>query len=248
MDTDNEGPDISLKAVYDAVKQQSKNIEAIVDAKVSEKLDSLRDEFQGTKSEVKKLKSESDYKWRFEGHKIQYNLNSDNIDELKQALWAIDNGKNQYARDLIVSTMDRIKHRNKLIKIADTSEGGWDTARQYEANPIASDSEDESKILRAENRAIRKKKNKTKKTPARIPQGNIPIPVAYTQPPAFVSSVPPPFRGGQPSWIQNFPVIQGNNAGKGQRGQCYGCGSYQHYRANCPYNNSAKTATNSKPE
>ncbi|CAC5395378.1 unnamed protein product [Mytilus coruscus] len=78
------------------------------------------------------------------------------------ALWAIDNGKVDYARDFLSSTVDKIKHRNKLIKIADTSEGGWDTARQNDVNPIASDYEDEANIIRADNRAVHKKKGKAK--------------------------------------------------------------------------------------
>ena len=81
------------------------------------------------------------------------------MEDLTQSLWAIDN-----ARDLIIARIERFKHRNKLIKIADTSNVGWDTARQYEANPIASDSDDDSKIIRAENRAIRKKKSKNKRS------------------------------------------------------------------------------------
>ena len=84
------------------------------------------------------------------------------MEDLTQALWAIDNTKIDYARDLVITCIERLKHRNKLIKIADLSGGGWDTARQYEANPIASDSDDESKIIRAENCAIRKKKSKNK--------------------------------------------------------------------------------------
>lgn len=58
--------DGSLKTVFNAVNRQSKNIEAIVEAKVSEKIGVLRDEIHGTaqsmKSHVKKLKSDAQYK------------------------------------------------------------------------------------------------------------------------------------------------------------------------------------------
>ncbi|CAG2198049.1 unnamed protein product [Mytilus edulis] len=73
------------------------------------------------KSQVKKLKSDSQYKWRSEGNKIQFNYNTENLEDLTQAIWAIDNGKVDYARDIVASCTDRLKHRNKLIKIADTS-------------------------------------------------------------------------------------------------------------------------------
>jgi hypothetical protein len=152
----------------DAVNRQSKNIEAIVEAKVSQKLGVLRDEIHGTtqfmKSYVKKLKSDAQYKWRSEGNKIQYNSNTENMEDLTQALWAIDNTKIDYARDLVIACIERLKHCNKLIKIADTSDGGWDASRLYEANPIASDSDDESKIISA----IRKKKIQKQKFRAEV--------------------------------------------------------------------------------
>ncbi|VDI15675.1 Hypothetical predicted protein [Mytilus galloprovincialis] len=137
MDTEGEA-DISLRTVLTAVNQQSKDIEAIIDAKVTEKIGGLREELQGAnqlmKSQVKKLKTDASYKWKYEGNKIQFDFNTENLEDLVQTLWAIDNGKVDYARDLLSATVDKIKHRNKLIKIADTSEGGWDTARQYDAN------------------------------------------------------------------------------------------------------------------
>ncbi|CAC5359725.1 unnamed protein product [Mytilus coruscus] len=240
MDSDTPHEEISLRTVLDAVNLQKQDIEVLVDTKIREKINSLRDEIHGTnqsmKSQVKKLKSDSQYKWRSEGNKIQFNYDTENLEDLTQAIWAIDNGKVDYARNIVASCTDRLKHRNKLIKIADTSDGGWDTARQYEANPIASDSEDESKIIRAENRAIRKKTTKSK--PA-AKQQQIPA----TASSSFISQQP--FRGGQPSWYGGFPYAQEQYAGKSQRGPCFNCGSYKHWRVNCPFQNN-KTAASHK--
>ena len=52
----------------------------------------------------------------------------------------------------------KIKRRNKLILIADTSEAVWDTVQLYESNPIANDSDDESRINKTDNKALRKRK------------------------------------------------------------------------------------------
>ena len=45
--------------------------------------------------------------------------------------------------------------------MADRSVLGWDTVAHYEADPIASDSEDGKKIKQAQNRALTKRKSKT---------------------------------------------------------------------------------------
>lgn len=76
------------------------------------------------KSQVKKIKSDFRYKWGSEGNTIQFNGNNENFEDLTQALWALDNSKTDYARDIIIATIDRL-NRNKLIKIADSSDGGW---------------------------------------------------------------------------------------------------------------------------
>jgi hypothetical protein len=41
-------------------------------------------------SQVKKLKTDSQYAWKYEGNKVQYLLNSEFIEELALAVWAID--------------------------------------------------------------------------------------------------------------------------------------------------------------
>jgi hypothetical protein len=90
---------------------------------------------------LKKLKTESQYKWKYEGNKVQLLLNSKLLEELTQSIWAIHNSKVEYARATITEVIEQIKKRNKHIKIADGSDGGWETVRQYQSNPVASDSD-----------------------------------------------------------------------------------------------------------
>ena len=68
----------------------------------------------------------------------------------------MDKHKFKHAQECISEVEDKLKNRNKLIRIEEgSSEGGWETVRQYEASPLADDSEDESRLKRAESRAVR---------------------------------------------------------------------------------------------
>lgn len=67
-------------------------------------INSLKEEVRGASqsvaSEVKKIKTVNDIHWRFEGNRLQFEFNSGVEDSLKQTLWALENGKREYAVEL----------------------------------------------------------------------------------------------------------------------------------------------------
>ena len=229
--------DVSLRDILKAVKEQGE-----VNSKLRQELSELKEEFHGSSlsvaSQVKKLKQDQEYKWKFESNRIQFSINSEILEDLNQIIWANE-------------IVDKVKKRNKLIKIADDSEAGWDTVKQYEANPVASDSDDENKIIKAENRALRKRKIKSATNFKKDKK-----PSNYSATTQYTANFPANlqqqlFRDPQ-TWFTGTPIYSGMpgtssaNSRKFPHGACYGCGSMQHWRNRCPFN--PKADAKSKPE
>ena len=59
---------------------------------------------------------------------------------------------------MIRESLADLRKQNKLVRIAEKSIAGWDAANKYGSNSVASDSEDEKRIRRAEQRALSKRK------------------------------------------------------------------------------------------
>ena len=221
-----ESESVSLRQILDVVRSQSDTIKDF-QSQVSNELTSIKQEVHGSSDQVKKMKTDALVKWRSEGNRIQFTFNSDVCDQLTQINWAIENNKSDYAKELVESLTETVKRRNKLIKITDTSDGGWDTVRQYESNPIASDSEDESRINRAESRALKKRKNAKQKANKSA---------SYRNDSGSASADMQLFRG--PQWFAAQPAgyhgAARGGARRGLTGVCFGCGSFSHWRSECP--------------
>lgn len=67
------------------------------------------------------------------------------------------------AKEALKKGTSLVWRRIKLIRIADKSEFGWEPVNQYEADELASNSEDDKRIYRSRRRADKKHKEKKKK-------------------------------------------------------------------------------------
>ena len=110
---------------------------------------------------TKKLKEDVSLKFKREGNKIQHKFNEEIVSELNKLLKFAPLSESHVIQ-LVSNLVGKVKGRNKLIRIADTSTGSWTTVREYESNVIASDSEDEKKIRQANARAVRILKDKSR--------------------------------------------------------------------------------------
>ena len=69
-----------------------------------------------------------------------------------------ENTNHAQAIEFASRALASIQKRQKLIELADKSEAGWLVVDEYESDELADDSEDDKKIRRAQDKAVRKKK------------------------------------------------------------------------------------------
>lgn len=105
---------------------------------------------------VKKVKKDSNVYFKSISNRKQHEFNSSLIDTLDNVEKAVKLREADKAIGFIGEVKASIKHRNKIIRIADTSEVGWATISEYENLDVADNSDDDRKIRRAEERAKKK--------------------------------------------------------------------------------------------
>ena len=120
-------------------------------------------------TQMTKIESLADgYKFKRRGNEEQFKHNANVITKVREADNLLDPrscspDNISAAKEKLAEGMTLLTHRQKLIKIADSSELGWRVVQDYESNPLADDSEDEKKLYKAEYRAERKMKNEKSK-------------------------------------------------------------------------------------
>ncbi|CAG2253627.1 unnamed protein product [Mytilus edulis] len=154
------------------------NMSAMMDSRLNRLQSNIQQsQFDISNAQINKIEeSVSDnYKFQRKGNENQFRHSVKVISKLTEARSLsytpdVSLSKVAATKDKISEGIDLVQERQKLIKLADSSELGWRVVQEYVTNPIADDSEDEKRMNRAQSRAERKSKaEKAKKRPRPVP-------------------------------------------------------------------------------
>ena len=106
---------------------------------LSLQLEEKAEHFQ-TKASIEKQATE----FKFKGNRKQFQFNAQ-VDEYTSRV-AGDADDPQKVRELTREAKDKIKKRQKLIRIADKNKDGWLVVEEYESDDLASGTDDEKRI------------------------------------------------------------------------------------------------------
>lgn len=166
-------------------KEAEKDMEAFANTIIKQLKGDIRDEiqkqFSSAKRELQRVATPSDATvdelaeraakkaradapiFKRKGNQKQYEHNRDVLEEVSGAISFLDSGEVDKAKQRMQDGKKLIVKRQKLIKIADREEDGWDVVKFYESDDLASNSEDEKDIFKARRQAAAEKKKVTDK-------------------------------------------------------------------------------------
>ena len=176
--------------------------------------------------------------WKKEGLKKQYQIAGDVTLKLVLGISKLEDGEREKALCYLKQAKVMLKSRMKQLRIADKYEGGWETVSAYTTDPIASDSDDDKKLWRADKSALESIARRSK---SRKPDGR------GGKRPSWSNKDDSPNRckslGGKKSTSssQATAVIPRKRRKADQSDLCFRCGNKGHWAHKCPEKDADKS-------
>ena len=154
--------------INDQMRSSHKTLLDELNTLISSKLDkSEQNQRELSETQMAKMQQEflaaGTYKFQRKSCEDQFKFNSKVTGKFKEVDSELDRGSLAGAKEKISEGMELIEHRQKLVRLADSSELGWKLVEEYVSHPLADGSDDEKRINRAFTAANRKVKAEKKK-------------------------------------------------------------------------------------
>lgn len=188
--------------------------------KLKEYLDQQFLDFKDDTTDKRKDKKEKEF--NKQSCKIQYQFNDDQLRLVEKALSHLKHKNIKKAKSKLKDLSKNLKKRNKLVKIADKSPGGWSTVKEYETDSVASDTADEKRLKRAEKRTLERIQSEPKPS-KRFKQSST------------LSRNPESSSGSR--YTTKYSNSRSNE-------RCLACNRYGHWRHECPERKSRRNSRN----
>ena len=183
------------------------------------------------KSQIKSMKNkQSSYEFKTLENRLQHNFIQEIYELNNEAKMLCEAGSKRRLPAVLDKIEEQLVKRQKIVKYADRSVAGWDAINEYFPNDLADDSDDDSRLRRAESRAMSKRKQRSgqfnqvpaKRFGAAQPSQNHILPLIQHQSP--VQTVPLVPQVVQPQFPQHHvatsvqrPFLYQGAAGVGQQ-------------------------------
>ena len=112
-----------------------------------------------TDKTIKRIKNLTIPEFKGKGNKIRYKVDNNILQKIDDAMNVIEKGHIERCQERLKEGKTLILKQQKLIRIAERGEDGWEVVKCYLSDDLSSDSEDEKQLIRLVGRQLLTKRN-----------------------------------------------------------------------------------------